>query len=267
VQEQQRGSQNLQRQFAKIESEDVHLWSISILIGLAVAAGFAALNVPNIVWHHSILIQANARYLPHLLFVFIALILIFNFYTFDQRRKLKWTREELLRQLARGDVAEGLSLIDPLTETYNRRYMEAALVKEASRTNRTGAALSLVMIDADGFKRVNTRFGHHKGDLVLVEISKLLNSTFRGSDTIVRYGGDEFLIILPDTDEQQGQLAIGRLAKAVDAWNTAGSVPHYHMSLSCGVACYRSGMNIEQVVETADQNMYANKSPKASHAR
>jgi len=257
----------LRVQIAKVESRDLHLWSIAALIGLVLAAGFIGLVLPNVVWHSPVLVLANAHYLPHLLLGFIVVILIFNLYIFEERRKLTWTRQELVRQWLRGDAAERLALIDPMTETYNRRFMEEVLVKEASRANRTGADLSLLMIDVDNFREVNSRFGHQHGDLILAEIAKLLKSTFRGSDTIVRYGGDEFLVILPDTDERQAQLAVQRLVNAVDAWNAAGNGPGYRMSLSCGVATYQRGMDLQQIIDLADERMYADKPAKASQSR
>ena len=256
----------LRVQIAKVESRDLHLWSIAALIGLVLAAGFIGLVLPNVVWHSPVFVLANAHYLPHLLLGFIMVILIFNLYIFEERRKLNWTREELIRQWLRGDAAERLALIDPMTETYNRRFMEEVLVKEASRANRTGADLSLLMIDVDNFREVNSRFGHQHGDLILVETAKLLKSTFRGSDSIVRYGGDEFLVILPDTDERQAQLAIRRLVNAVEGWNAAGNVPGYRMSLSCGVATYQRGMDLQQIIDLADQRMYADKPAKASQS-
>jgi diguanylate cyclase (GGDEF)-like protein len=257
-------SEPLRIQIAKIESQDLHLWSIAALVGVVLAAGFVGLVVPNLVWHSPLLVFANVHYLPHLLLGFIGLILIFNLYIFEERRKLNWTREELIRQWLRGDAAERLALIDPMTETYNRRFMEEVLVKEASRANRTGADLSLLMIDVDNFREVNSRFGHQHGDLILVEIAKLLKSTFRGSDSIVRYGGDEFLVILPDTSERQAQRTVQRLVSAVEGWNAAGNLPGYRMSLSCGVATYQRGMNLQQIIDLADERMYADKPAKVS---
>lgn len=254
----------LHAQIAKIESQDLHLWSIAALVVLVLTAGFVGLVVPNLLWHSSLFVVANEHYLPHLLLGFIAVILIFNLYIFEQRRKLNWTREELVRQWLRGDAAERLALIDPMTETYNRRFMEEVLVKEASRANRSGAELSLLMIDVDNFREVNRRFGHQHGDLILVEIAKLLKSTFRGSDSVVRHGGDEFIVILPDTDERQAQLAVRRLVSAVDAWNAGGNVPGYRMSLSCGIATYQRGMDLQQVIDLADRRMYADKPAKAN---
>ncbi|HVO61912.1 MAG TPA: GGDEF domain-containing protein [Terriglobales bacterium] len=250
----------LRIQIARVESQDVHLWSIAALVGVLLAAGFVGLVVPNLVWQASLPVFANIHYLPHLLLGFIGVILIFNLYIFEERRKLNWTREELIRQWLRGDAAERLALIDPMTEAYNRRFMEEVLVKEASRTNRTGADLSLLMIDVDNFREVNSRFGHQHGDLILVEIAKLLKSTFRGSDSVVRYGGDEFLVILPDTGERQAQQALQRLADAVERWNAAGNVPGYRMSLSCGVATYQRGMDLQQLINLADERMYTGKS-------
>ena len=256
----------IQQRTANPDAGVIHLWSISALVVLFLAAAFAALVIPNLTWRTRLL-RADVRYLPHLLLAFGGVIVVFNIYAFEQRRKMKWTREELIRQLTRGELAERLALVDPLTETFNRRYMEQILSKEASRADRTGASLSLLMIDVDDFKAVNTRFGHQEGDHILTEIARLLKNTFRGSDTIVGYGGDEFVVIMPDTSEEQGKCAIARLLRAVDAWNSAGLRPGYRMSVSCGIASYRKGANITEVLETADQRMYTEKGPSLTRSR
>jgi len=97
----------LRTQIAKIESQDLHLWSIAALVGVVLAAGFVGLVVPNLVWHPPLLVFANVHYLPHLLLGFVGVILVFNLYIFEERRKLNWTREELIRQCCAGMLLRG----------------------------------------------------------------------------------------------------------------------------------------------------------------
>ncbi len=240
-------------------SARVVLWSIYALAVASLAAVIAAFANPR-------LLAGHEAYLAPALLALVAFVILLNAYVYHQTAKFNWTREELIRQLMRGETAERLSLVDPLTETFNRRYMEQVLSAEVRRADRNGSELSLVMIDVDDFKAVNTRFGHKIGDQVLSEIATLLRRNFRGSDIIVRYGGDEFLLILPETSEQQGHCAMRRLLLFVEKWNHESKVPGYLMSLSYGIGTYEKGKNLAQVMELADERMYQRKAFKPSLA-
>jgi diguanylate cyclase (GGDEF)-like protein len=241
-----------------LEVRDLQLWSIGLLLLVVVAAGFLSLILPNVMWNLGEL-RLDGRYVPQLFFGFIVLVVLFNVYVLQQRRALKTMRAELLRQLIRRETAEHLALIDPLTEVFNRRYLETILPKEIKRAERHDENLTLLMIDVDGFKSANTRFGHMVGDQVLKEVAQILKSTFRTSDTIIRYGGDEFLVLLPEADEAHAQVAVRRLIERVDRWNQEGIIPGYRMSLSCGIASYAKGGRVDEVLDKADQRMYEHK--------
>lgn len=248
----------LRREIQGLDDRDIQLWSIGVLIILVLAAGFAALVLPNVMWNLGIL-KVDGRYLPQLFFGFIVLIVLFNIYSLQRRRSLQKTRDELVRELVRREAAEKLSLVDPLTELYNRRYLNQVIPREVSRADRLGTHLTFLMMDVDDFKSVNTQFGHARGDRLLCEVAQLLKRTFRTSDTIVRYGGDEFLALLTETDQAQAGVAVGRLRGAVDRWNRANSAEGYSMSISCGLASYAKGENVSDVIHLADQRMYLHK--------
>ena len=248
----------LEQEIRALEGRDFQLWSIGLLMLLVVAAGFIALILPNVMWDMGEL-RVAGRYLPQLFFGFISLIVLFNVYAFQQRHLLNVTRGELVRQLVRSEAAEQLAMIDPLTGVFNRRYLDEVLPKEVNRTERLKSQLSFAMIDVDGFKSVNTRFGHVIGDQVLSEVAHLLKGHFRLSDSIVRYGGDEFLVVMPDTDEQGAQVSAERLQTSVERWNASKIIDGYKMSLSCGVSVFAKGANPTEVIEAADQRMYHQK--------
>jgi diguanylate cyclase (GGDEF)-like protein len=247
-------SAELCRHLEALSSRDWQLWSICALVIVIIAIGFAAFVVPNLVWANLIM-RADSRYMPQLFSGLITLIILFNVYILEQKRKLNRTRADLLRQLMESAKARETALVDPLTSVFNRRYMEEVLPREISKAGRADSDLSLIVLDMDGFKDVNTKFGHLGGDQYLRDVATLLKKTFRGSDTVLRLGGDEFLVILPETSNKQAQRAAERLSWETRWWNQAGHAK-YELAFSCGVATYRKGMEMKEFLELADQDMY-----------
>ena len=249
----------------RLEKRDLQLWSIVVLVVLVLSAGILALLLPDLVWRLGPL-QVQGTFVPQLFFSLITLIILFNIYILQQRRLLHNTREELVRQIIYNEAAARLSLVDPLTDTFNRRYMDEVLSKDLRRADRLNINLGFVMIDVDNFKAVNTKFGHLVGDQVLVEVAKVLKQTFRASDIVIRYGGDEFLVMLNDTDEEHSYMALDRLQQAVDSWNTGERIAEYKMSLSWGVGVYSRGADLHAVLDAADRKMYEHKDPLKKRA-
>ncbi len=125
---------------------------------------------------------------------------------FDSRQRLvKTTADNLALSLVSLKLREALknqSIRDPLTQLYNRRHMEENLERELTRCIRAESGLGVIMADVDHFKTFNDNYGHDAGDLVLVEVAKFFNEFIRGSDIICRYGGEEFLITMPDISKE-----------------------------------------------------------------
>lgn len=257
--EETRRSSRLQRDIRELETKDFHLWLIGVLIIIALAAGFAAMILPNVMGRHGFL-QVNERYLPQLFIGFIVLIVLFNIYTLQRRRTLEKTRDALMDELVRREAAEKLSLVDPLTELYNQRYLAQVIAREANRADRLNSQMTFLLLDVDGFKALNARAGHLRGDRVLSEVALLLKRTFRTSDTIVRYGGDEFLVLLTDTDMAQARLGIERLLKQVERWNRANSGEGFTLGFACGLAAYSKGADANAALQAAVQDLDAQKS-------
>jgi diguanylate cyclase (GGDEF)-like protein len=254
-QKEQHEQLHLRRRVHGLEMRDFQLWSIVILIIVVLAVGIVGLVLPNLMWRMGTL-HAEGRYLPQLFFAFVTLVILFNVYILQQRRELSHSREELVRQIMYNEAAERLSMVDPLTETFNRRYMDQILEKDLSRAERQGISLVFLMIDVNDFKSVNTRFGHLVGDQILIEVATVLKNTFRASDIIIRYGGDEFLVMLSDCNEQDAQRAIERLQSRTRRWSENSTVVGYKMSLSFGLAEYGKGANLTEVLNAADRMMY-----------
>ncbi len=146
---------------------------------------------------------------------------------------------------------------DPLTGLFNRRYMEEALGREARRAHRNHTEIGIIMLDIDYFKTVNDTHGHDAGDAVLQHLGALLTKTIRGGDIACRYGGEEFLLILPDISAG----AIGHRAHKLLEHIRALRIVYRHQELlitmSMGVAMFpEHGTEVQTVVTAADSAMY-----------
>ncbi len=154
---------------------------------------------------------------------------------------------------------------DPLTGLYNRRTLDEVLPVEFARAQRYGHPLSLIMIDLDDFKLVNDRYGHPAGDQVLEETGALISNNLRQHDIGLRYGGDEFTIILPDTNEQQGRAIISKLNKLASAAKIQVDPDNnLAIKLSAGLATFHDGSltTVEALKKAADKDLYRNKETK-----
>ncbi len=151
------------------------------------------------------------------------------------------------------------SMTDPLTSLLNRRALDKALIQEWKRAERYKRPFAVVMIDIDNFKTVNDSYGHLAGDNVLKNLATLLSQTLRETDIIGRWGGDEFLVILPETGKEEAQIVLEKLYKNIVL---APSLSAFEMKLSFsfGTAVYPDDAeNPEDLVSVADKRMYSRK--------
>jgi diguanylate cyclase (GGDEF)-like protein len=250
-------AEEIQTQIQQISGRDLQLWSIVVLIVLVLTAGLLALVVPNLVWAQKV-IQIERGYLPQLFFGLISLVLLFNIYLLGQKLTLNATRRALISELVLNERLESLSLIDPLTQLLNRRAINVLIPREVARANRLGSNLTFMTIDINRFRSINKNFGNMEGDAVLSAFAKALKTVFRGGDLVFRQGGDEFLILMPDTSEEQAEYPVERLLRAVESWNLA-SKKSYEISFSWGIASYVTGTDISDVLRAVDRKMYQKK--------
>lgn len=165
------------------------------------------------------------------------------------------------------DVANSLSLIDELTGLYNQRFMDTSLTQEVARSQRYGNPVSLLFIDLDRFKSINDTYGHVVGSHMIKAASRTMRDIIRDSDQILRYGGDEFCVILPNTSLEGAQILAERIRSAfaenqfdlrgVTGVNAAGQL---NMTTSIGVASFPdSADSVQDLIKSADAAMYESK--------
>lgn len=146
---------------------------------------------------------------------------------------------------------------DPLTGLANRRFFLEELTSELERMKRTNSSISLAMIDLDDFKDINDTYGHLKGDEVLREVAHILQSNTRAIDTVSRWGGEEFAVILPDTDIENASIFASRIRKIVEEFGFVSN-----LTVSIGLISTNDKMNMERLVQLADDALYKAKTKK-----
>ncbi len=146
---------------------------------------------------------------------------------------------------------------EPLTGLYNRRHISEDLVRRFAEAKRYGTDLSLLMLDMDDFKSVNDTFGHQTGDELLVLTSRTIESQLRSADVAARFGGDEFVVLLPQTNCEHAEILADRILARFSK-ELAEKLPHLNASLSIGIACLSevSADNHERLLRAADMALY-----------
>jgi len=169
--------------------------------------------------------------------------------------KIKNLQDELRATNAR--LAE-ISVTDPLTRIFNRRYLFEILEKEFDRALRYKSSLSFVMVDIDFFKRVNDRWGHQVGDQVLVDVANLLREELRKPDVLGRYGGEEFGVILPETNLKGAWVVAERYRTRVAEYRFGTAHNQIRSTISLGIATFPDSKvrTVDELVKVADDSLY-----------
>lgn len=176
--------------------------------------------------------------------------------------RLKQATDELQQKQAEltklNEKLKELSITDELTGLFNRRYFYNRCRYEFMRAQRFLTPITCIMLDLDHFKRVNDTYGHLFGDVVLKGIADILRESLRRVDLLARYGGEEMLIILPDTNENGGELVAERLRRAVEEAEFSDGTITVKITISLGAATF-PGLEIEDyedLIRTADEALY-----------
>ena len=148
-----------------------------------------------------------------------------------------------------------LSLTDALTGLYNRRHFDNTVEREFMRSKRYGGDLSLAIIDIDFFKKVNDTYGHLCGDYVLKEVAYLIMDNFRKTDFVFRYGGEEFVVILTETDIKSSQIPLERLRKKIEEYPFVFNGQPLNVTISTGVSS-NNAEDMETFLDNADKALY-----------
>lgn len=169
--------------------------------------------------------------------------------------KKELANPQLIGEAFIGKIAE-ISSVDPLTKLYNRQHLKQVLDNEFIRYKRYKIPFSILFIDIDGFKIVNDTLGHQAGDNILISVSEIITSDLRDLDVCTRYGGDEFVLVLPHTNHFKAYEIAERIRKKVETLSLELS----SITLSIGVGCCPYHANtIETIMAEADHSVYSSK--------
>ncbi|MEW5806434.1 MAG: diguanylate cyclase [Acidobacteriota bacterium] len=191
----------------------------------------------------------------------------FDFEEVDARIKAMLRKRELYLELEKKKLQldqtnlklKEMAITDDKTSLFNHRYFLNKLKEEFKRTKRYGTSLSIIMLDLDDFKEINDIHGHQRGDRILREVGRIIQSNARETDFVARYGGEEFAVILPNSDAQMAKQVAERIRKAVSVHVFKEEKSSLAMTISAGIATFPDNAmikNADELIHSADAALY-----------
>jgi diguanylate cyclase (GGDEF)-like protein/PAS domain S-box-containing protein len=185
-------------------------------------------------------------------------------------KKLRLANDRLQSQLIEiGTLQSKLraqAIHDPLTDVFNRRYLDETFDRELARAAREDYPVSVIMLDIDHFKKINDSYGHEAGDIVLKTLARNLVARNRRGDFVCRFGGEEFVVVMPNMPVETAYQRAQELRAALNSMRVPYGRFHLTMTISMGIASYpANGMDRESVLRSADRAMYAAKQAGRDH--
>ena len=248
--------ERLETKLSKVESESIGLRFLIVFVAAGLGAGIVSLFLPQWLWHPAVV---EIRIPPQILFVTMLVVLILSLYLVRSESELRKLRVLTLRQALAVQSDRSSGMYDSVTNVFTRALLHELLQREIARAERNGRPLALIMCDVNNFKQVNDRYGHLMGDEVLGQVASILKECVRGSDHVVRYGGDEFLLILPETGHEGSRVVRERINERVAEWERTHRVTDVPISVSMGMYLHVTGQTPEQDIAEADARMYLEK--------
>ncbi|MBW2174686.1 MAG: diguanylate cyclase [Deltaproteobacteria bacterium] len=181
-------------------------------------------------------------------------------------RRVLRERALLAQQRQMEDQLRELTITDDLTKLHNMRHFYVQLQLEIDRTSRYKNPLSLLLLDVDRFKKYNDTYGHLEGDKILIELGRVIRECLRKSDTAYRYGGDEFMVVLPQTQGNEARNVAERIRAQFPAEYSHREPDRIDTTLSIGVVEHRPKEDLSEFVKRADQAMYKAKKQGGNHS-
>lgn len=182
---------------------------------------------------------------------------------YNKNKELKYylaVKHDITERKALEGKLKEIAIRDCLTDAYNRSFLMERLNQIADNFKRVRKEFSIVILDIDHFKGVNDRYGHLAGDMVLVELVQIINKTIRSYDILGRYGGEEFILVLPDTNKDEAYIIINRILNKIRNHTTVYNNNNIKITFSAGIAGSSEidikEFNVEALISLADSKLY-----------
>jgi diguanylate cyclase (GGDEF)-like protein len=244
-------ARTLEGHLRALERRNLWLLLLNLLVNLLLVVGLVQLFYPQKL-SDLLPYRLSLIHLTMVLFGLVGLIFLLNLFAIVQLGSLRRARGHFASELARRDQAERMSLVDPLTGTFDKRYMDEIIPREVARADRQESTLSFVKLGVERLDEAETNLGFQAGERILKEAAQLLKRVFRPTDILIRYGHGEFLVIMPETAKHGALTAVRRLLMKVDEWNKHKIVPGYEMDMSVGVADHTKGKDVRDALVAVD---------------
>ena len=251
--------EEIRKNLAKLDRRQWWLWSTTVAVLLLLTVGVASFTFPAMLSHEQ---DTYSFFLNQSVRALVGIVLLFSVYLIYQQVLLHRLRGQLAEQIESLAKVESLAsevyklaALDQLTGLYNRRSGEQRLGQEISRAQRHGRPLTVLLIDLDGLKQINDRYGHAAGDLVIKSFAERLQRAIRGSDLAVRLGGDEFMALLPECRSEEVRHVLARVEGLEVVYNNE----RIRCAFSRGWTDYKQGESSADLLKRADDALYENK--------
>ena len=243
----------------KLDRQQWWLWSTTVIVLVLLTVAVASFAFPALLskeqWTYSFYLNQAVRAL-------VGIVLVFSVYVVYQQYQIVRMRNQMAEQLQSLAKVESLTAevyklaaLDQLTGLYNRRSGEQRLAEEINRAVRHGRPLTVMLIDINGLKAINDRFGHAGGDMLLKNFAERLQRGIRGSDLAARFGGDEFMVLLPECRVEE----VSRVLSRVEGLDVEFEGHRFRCEFSRGWTDYRPGETPQEFLKRADEALYADK--------
>lgn len=248
--------EEIRKHLQHLDRKQWWLWSTTVAVLLLLTLAVASFAFPAMLSHEA---SGYSFYLNQSVRALVGIVLLFSVYLIYQQSMIYRLRNQLADQIESLAKVESLAsevyklaALDQLTGLYNRRSGEQRLAQEISRAQRHGRPLTILLMDLDGLKQVNDRFGHAAGDLVIKGFADRLQRAIRGSDLAVRLGGDEFMALLPECRVDEVRHVLARVEGLEVVYNNE-KIP---CQFSRGWTDYKPGESPQELIKRADDALY-----------
>ncbi len=246
------------KQLAQLDRRTWRLWALNLAVTVSLAFGIAAFFYPAIKWRVATIEAHLFPVLPQLIVGLLILVLLQSVYIIARQRELNELRNFILATHAEAGLVEADYPQDPLTGVLDRRALPDVLKRETAWVDRYRVPLCLVLFDICKFSKINEKDGNLAGDLVLKDLAQALQATVRQTDSVLRYGPDQFLCLLPRTDLMGGEAFARRVGNACQS---SGRLRN--LIVNSGIAVYQAGTDPNEIVTNAERGLTARRAPTA----